>query len=405
MRVKITNRTFTNQKYLTMSESLIKTVEDLNKAVIELRLSHEKKDNEAVAKIEAALNAYEEKNQALVANLAAKDNQIKEIEQKLISLTSVANYSNDNEVKNEIKSYEDFLAKGFYQTEKKYLRTDSFVAGGVFVPTPQLSGIIKNIVEISNLRSFAKVRTMGAKAETMAVRTGTASAFMTGEGQASIDTQAKYGDIRLEAKKMTAEYSISYEQIQDSETVVDLIAEMNAEIGEQFALLEGSQFVNGSGAGNNILGFMQHPDISSINSGDASNITFDSLIKVTGEIKTGYRPIYAFNRKTLAALRLLKDPTNRYIWESGNLGVDMPSNINGVPYIILPDMPDIAANTFPIIYGDFSKIMIGDRKAITVVRDEATLATTNLIRFVFHRRVGMVVTNPEAFKKIKISNS
>lgn len=393
-----------------MSELLIKSVQDLNEAVVALRLKNEQKDGEskqAVEKIQQALNAYEEKNQKLVADLATKDNQIKEIEGKLLSLTSTANFSNDNESKNEIKSYEDFLAgKNIAANiEKKYLRSDTFTSGGIFVPTVQLAGIIKNIVEVSNLRPFVKVRTMGAKAETMPVRTGTATANMTGEAQSAVDTQAKYGELRLEAKKMTAKYEITNEQIQDSENVVDLIAEMNAEIGEQFGYLEGAQFVNGSGAGNNILGFMQHPDITSINSGDASNITFDSLIRVTGEIKTGYKPVYAFNRKTLAILRLLKDPTNRYIWESGNLGVDMPSNINGIPYVIMPDMPDVAANTFPIIFGDFSKIMVGDRKAITVIRNEASLDELGIVRFVYHRRVGMVVTNPEAFKKIKISNS
>lgn len=389
-----------------MSNELIKTVQDLNEAVVHLRNSHEKKEQEAVAKIQTALDAYEQKNQDLLTRLATKDSQIKEIEEKLIAITSPANYNNANaEVKAEVKSYEDFLVGGFQNTEKKYLRTDSFTSGGVFVPTVQLAGIIKNIVEVSNLRPFVKVRTMGAKAETMAVRTGTATANMTREGQSAVDTQAKYGDLRLEAKKMTAKYEISNEQIQDSENVVDLIAEMNAEIGEQFGYLEGAQFVNGSGAGNNILGFMQHPDIDFINSGDASNITFEPLIKVIGEIKTGYKPVYAFNRKTLAALRLLKDPTNRYIWESGNLGVDMPSNINGIPYVIMPDMPDIAANTFPIIFGDFSKIMVGDRKGITVIRNETSLDEEGIVRFVYHRRVGMVVTNPEAFKKIKISNS
>lgn len=391
-----------------MSNELIKSVQDLNEAVVHLRNSHEKKEQEAVTKIQNALDDYEQKNQDLLTRLATKDSQIKEIEEKLIAITSPANYNNANvEVKAEVKAYEDFLAgKNIVANiEKKYLRTDTFTSGGVFVPTVQLAGIIKNIVEVSNLRPFVKVRTMGAKAETMPVRTGTATANMTGEAQSAIDTQAKYGELRLEAKKMTAKYEITNEQIQDSENVVDLIAEMNAEIGEQFGYLEGAQFVNGSGAGNNILGFMQHPDITSINSGDANTITFEPLIKVIGEIKTGYKPVYAFNRKTLAALRLLKDPTNRYIWESGNLGVDMPSNINGIPYVIMPDMPDIAANTFPIIFGDFSKIMVGDRKGITVIRNETSLADEGIIRFVYHRRVGMVVTNPEAFKKIKISNS
>jgi len=388
-----------------MSEILIKGVQDLNEAITALRLSNEIKDGESkavVAKIQSALDSHEEKNQELVKKLQQKENAISEIEQKLISLTSSESYkSNNSEANLEIKAYENFLAKGFNETERKYLRTDSFVSGGVFVPEVQIAGIIKNITEISNLRPFCKVRTMGAKTESMAVRTGSVVAYMTGEGQSSIDTQPAYGDLKLEAKKMTAEGTISYEALQDSS--VDLINEMTQEVGEQFAVLEGQQFVNGSGAGNNILGFMQHADIGFNNSGDANSITFDSLIKITGDIKSGYQPIYAFNRKTLATLRLLKDASNRYIWESGNLGVDVPSNINGVPYAILPDMPDIAAGTFPIIFGDFKNFMIGERKALTIVRDELTLASQGLVKYVFHRRVGAIVTKPEAFKKIKIS--
>lgn len=389
------------------NELILKSVQDLNEAVVALRLKNEQKDGEskqAVEKIQTALDAYEVKNQELVKSLQEKTNQIKDVEEKLISLTSASNYnSQDPKLQEEVKAYENFLAKGFTETERKYLRTDSFVSGGVFVPEVQIAGIIKNITEISNLRPFCKVRTMGAKTESMPVKTGSVVAYMTGEGQSSINTQPAYGDLKLEAKKMTAEGTISYEALQDSS--VDLINEMNLEVGEQFGYLEGAQFVNGSGAGNNILGFMQHPDIGFINSGDASNITFDSLIKITGEIKTGYQPIYAFNRKTLAALRLIKDASNRYIWESGNLGVDVPANINGVAYTILPDMPDIASGTFPIIFGDFKNFMIGERKSLTVVRDEFTLSSQGLVKYVFHRRLGAVVMKPESFKKIKISNS
>lgn len=390
-----------------MSELLIKSVQDLNEAVVALRLKNEQKDGEskqAVEKIQLALDKYEEKNQELVKALQIKENQIKEIEGKLIDLTSAKNFNVDNsEQQAEVKAFENFLVNGksLPENDLKYLRTDVFQAGGVFVPEIRLQGILKNIVEKSDLRPFATVRTMGSKTESMAIRTGSVVAYMTGEGEQTTQSQASYGDLKLEAKKMTAQAEISYEALQDSSA--DLIAEMNSEVAEQFAQKEGQQLINGSGAGNNLLGLMSHPDITSINSGDASNLTFDSLIRVTGEIKTGYNPIYAFNRKTLAELRLLKID-NKYVWEAGNLGVGAPSDINGSRYVIMPDMPDIGAGTYPIIYGDFKNLVIGDRKALTVIRDESTLGNQNIIRYYFHRRIGSVITKPEAFKKIKISN-
>jgi len=391
-----------------MSDLLIKSVSELHTAIDALRQQNELKSAESkgvVEKINTALDEHEIKNQNLVKKLQEKDNQIKEIEEKLISLTSASNYNVKSESNQlEIKNYEKFLANGLLSlesAEKKYLRSDSFVSGGVFVPTTQLNEIIKNIIEVSSLRPFAKVRNMGSKTESMPIRSNTAPAFMTGEGQASVDSQPKYGERNLEAKKMTYEYAISYELLQDS--VVDLIAEMNQEVAEQFALLEGQQFVNGSGGANNMSGFMQDAGIGFIVSGSASALTFDSVLSLTGEIKTGYNPIYAFNRKTLAVLRTLKDASNRYIWESGNLGAGVPSAINGVAYAIMPDMPDVGAGTFPIIFGDFKNYVIGDRKGLTVIRDEGSLASSGQVRFVFHRRVGGVVAKPEAFKKLKIS--
>ena len=100
----------------------IKTVNDLHNAIETLRLSNEKKDGEskqAVEKIQTALDAYEVKNQELVKTLQEKTNQIKDIEEKLISMTSASNYNSQSpKLQQEIKAYEDFLAKGFLETEK-----------------------------------------------------------------------------------------------------------------------------------------------------------------------------------------------------------------------------------------------------------------------------------------------
>ena len=132
-----------------MSELLIESVQEVNNAVTARRLSNETKSAESkqtVEKIQTALDAYEVKNQELVKTLQEKTNQIKDIEEKLISLTSASNYnSQDPKLQQEVKAYEDFLAKGFLESERKYLRTDSAIQGGIFVPEVQVAGILKNI--------------------------------------------------------------------------------------------------------------------------------------------------------------------------------------------------------------------------------------------------------------------
>jgi HK97 family phage major capsid protein len=232
-----------------MSDLLIKSVSELNEAINTLRLQNEQKSAESkgvVEKIQSALDEHEIKNQNLVKKLQEKDNQIKEIEERLVSLTSASNYNVKNEGEQlEIKGYEKLLTSqpSMLHADVKYLRTDSNIGGGFLIPTIYLNEIVKNIVEISNLRPFARVKTMGGKTESMPVRSGNAVAYMTGEGQSAIDTKPVYGERNLEAKKMTFITKVSYELLQDSP--IDVIAEINSEAAEQFALLEGQQFVNG----------------------------------------------------------------------------------------------------------------------------------------------------------------
>lgn len=375
------------------------------KALRELTERNSAVYQENIKAINDKLDKQEEELQKTKNIIAEQKNQQAEIEQKLIDRTSASNYNDASfQAKEQVKAFEKYLCKGeksLNDSELKYLRTDSQTGGGFLVSSAISNEIIKNIVEISNIRSVAKINTLPKKSMDMPVSANRVTAYMLGEGQNATITDSAYGELKLVAKKMGAGFIATQEMIDDSD--IDIIRDCNLDVAEEFARLEGSQFVNGDGSGNNINGFMTNSQITSINSGDANKITFDSLISVIGELKVGYKPIYAFNRKTLAVLRTLKDGSQRYIWEGGNLGVDAPSTINGFPYIIFNDMPDIAAGTFPIIFGDFSNYLIGDRKDLTMFRDETSFITQQKIQFLFFRRVGGIVRKAEAFKKIKIA--
>ena len=182
-----------------------------------------------------------------------------------------------------------------------------------------------------------------------------------------------------------------------------MISEINSDVMEAFQQLEGTAFVNGSGV-KSPEGFMTNADITSINSGVADKLTFDSLISVTGQLKKGYNPIYGFNRRTLATIRTMKDGSGSYIWQAGNLAAGVPNSLAGTSYGIFEDMPDIGAGLSPVIYSDFYKgYLIGDRAGMSVVRDDVTLKKQGKVEFTFMKRLDAQVVLPEAFKKIKIS--
>ena len=70
------------------------------------------------------------------------------------------------------------------------------------------------------------------------------------------------------------------------------------------------------------------------------------------------------------------------------------------------DMPDVASNSYPVVFGNFNQAYrIYDRVSLTLRRDPFTQATTGLVRFHARRRVGGDVVKAEAIRKLKISVS
>lgn len=359
-------------------------------------------------KINTLLDAQEEKSQAKFRELSEKANKAEELEEKMNSLEADLKRGIGGEEKaaktQELKAFETYLRKNssLIGEEVKYLRTDIDSQGGYLLPNELDSEIIKKIIEISNIRSVARVRPMSSKSLGMPTRSTIVSAGMVGEGQQDTESNSTYGLEKLYAKKAQVTVASTIEELEDSS--FDISNLIMQDVGEEFAKLEGTQFTVGSGAGNNCEGFMVNANIAEVNSGAASSLTFDSLITLTGELKTGYNPIFGMNRKTLAIVRKLKDGSGQYLWQAGNLSAGVPNQILGHNYIEIPDMADVGAGLIPIIYGDFRRgYTIGDRKGLTMVRDEVTQKREGKVEFTFYKRFAGMVTLAEAFVKLKIA--
>ena len=387
-----------------MSEEIQKT----NELLSALRKSHEEGNISLRNELNAKLDVQEAKSASLTKELAVEKKAREEFETESkareASLLRPDFNSKSEEGKLEKAAYENFFIKGanrLNETEMKYLRTDSNVDGGYLVPVEQSSEIIKKITEYSDIRAFAKVRTLNAKTLRLSTRSSLLTGGWAGEGETGLTSNSTYGREELVAKKLTVSSAITVEELQDA--TPNMIREIYSDVLEAFQELEGLAFVSGDGS-KKPEGFMYNPDVTSINSGSAALLTFDSLIKVTGQLKKGYNPIYGFNRRTLADIRTMKDLAGAYIWQAGNLAAGVPNSLAGTSYAIFEDMPDIGAGLYPVIYGDFYKgYLIGDRAGLSVVRDEVTLKKEGKVEFTFMKRLDAQVVLPEAFKKIKCS--
>jgi HK97 family phage major capsid protein len=141
--------------------------------------------------------------------------------------------------------------------------------------------------------------------------------------------------------------------------------------------------------------------------GHATNLSADALIKLFYDMPAAYRNrgAWMMSGPTLGVIRTLKDGQGNYIWRPG-LAEGAPETILGRPIAEAVDMPAVAANAFPVVFGDFSRAFrIYDRVGLSILRDPYTLATKGMIRFHARRRVGAALVLKEAIRKLKMATA
>lgn len=349
-----------------------------------------------IEKVEKAIDKHEEKNQELVASLAdaskreteAKE-RMDELEEKLIKINSSTGLSlSQKEQKAEIekKALDEWCVTNekksddMSQETKDYLRTDSNVDGGFLIQEQYDNEIIKPLTEVSKLRAYARNKRISSGVSlNMGLRTSLVQGYWTGEGEDFTIGSSKYARPNVPVHGMTLWTEITNKDLLASP--YNMGNEILGDFRERMEQIEGAGFVSGNGV-DKPRGFLDtslhqastETDVQKIrviNGSGSSTFTFDDTIDLTGELKDGYNPAYSMNRRTLAHIRKLKDSAGNYIWRAGNMGAQIPNQINGDPYVILPDMPDIGTDAFPLAYADWAKFYtIVDAYTAIVIRNQ-----------------------------------
>jgi|TARA_R100000329_G_C7616795_1_gene219034 HK97 family phage major capsid protein len=364
--------------------------------------------DDKLAKIESKLDAFEDVNQKITqANLNQEN-----LKEQVSNLETVLKRPNagleTKQIDETLQAFDAYCRKGFdalSEAEKKALTVSNDSTGGYLAPPEYVRELIKDVTEISPIRSIARVRSTGQRSIQIPKRTGQFSAQWVAEsGTRSETTGYQVGLEEIPAHEYYAMVDISEQDLEDS--VFNLEAEMQSEFAEQFAKAEGTAFVSGNAVGKP-EGFMTNSSVSEVVSGAGAALTGDGLISLVHSIKSEYsrNATFVFNRSTLAEIRKLKDTAGQYVFQAGMmLTSGVPNSVLGFPYIQATDMPSVGAGNFPIAFGDFSRgYMIVDRIAMAVLRDPFTQATSGNVRYIARRRVGGQVILPEAIVKQKVS--
>ncbi|MDB2694199.1 phage major capsid protein, partial [Erythrobacter sp.] len=109
---------------------------------------------------------------------------------------------------------------------------------------------------------------------------------------------------------------------------------------------------------------------------------------------------FVMNSATLAEVRKLKTANGAFLWQPGMVD-GQPDRLLGYPVVEAEDMPDIAAGTCPIAFGNFRHgYLIAERSATQVLRDPFT--NKPFVHFYATKRVGGQVLDSNAIKLLKI---
>lgn len=200
----------------------------------------------------------------------------------------------------------------------------------------------------------------------------------------------------------------------------DVEAWLADEIAREFARSEGAAFVSGSGV-NQPIGFLNstvtdEPDdqrdfgtLQYIASGSAGSFAGsdgeDALVDLVHALKPAYRQGASFvmNSATLARIRKFKTADGAFLWQS-SLAQGQPGTLLGYPVVEAEDMPDIAADSLSIAFGNFrAGYLIAERSATSILRDPFT--NKPFVHFYATKRVGGQVMNSEAIKLMQFSAS
>jgi HK97 family phage major capsid protein len=306
---------------------------------------------------------------------------------------------------------------GLHALETKALSVGSNPDGGYLVP-PQIEREIgRRLGNISPIRGLASVREISATVYKKPFMTAGPAVGWIGETDARPQTATPtLSELTFPATELYAQPAATATLLEDS--IVNIDEWLAGEVETAFAEQEGTAFVTGDGVGKP-KGFLAYPtvangswsfgNIGTIASGAAGAFPAanpsDVLIDLIYALRPGYRQnaTFVMNRKTQSTVRKFKDSTGNYLWQPPATA-DGRASLMGFPLMDVEDMPDVAANSLSIAFGDFRRgYLVVDRAGVRVTRDPFTAKP--YVLFYTIKRVGGGVQDFDAIKLMKFAAS
>lgn len=271
-------------------------------------------------------------------------------------------------------------------------------AGGYTVPDELDGEIEKYELDGTPMRQLATVKKLDNEHYEKLVRQGAAAAGWVGELDERPNTGTPtFASLVPYFGEVYANPAVTQKLLDDSG--FDIAEFLSESVGDTFSEYENAAFTIGDGV-KRPRGILSYPlaaaptfgQVKQIKSGSAGAVVADKLIEVSLSLKPKYlrNAAWMMSQATLLAVRTLKNPTTGdYLWRAGLERGD-PSTLLGYPVVLNEEMPDPAADSNSIAFGDWRRAyLIGDVRATRLLRDPYTVKG-KVCFYTWKRTSGMV---------------
>jgi HK97 family phage major capsid protein len=388
--------------------SAFKEANDERLAQIEARMNADVVTCEKVARIDEALDETKSRLDRIALTLARP------------RLGGITDPGVDHGLSEHKSAFNHYMrsgeAHGLKLLETKATKTMSRASGpdgGYLVPVPAEQEILRRLAKISPIRSIASVQTISTQSLRRAFSTTGPSTGWVAEADPRPQTaNQQLADMSFPAMELYAMPAATQGLLDDA--AVDIEQWIAEEVQTAFAEQEGAAFVAGDG-NNKPKGFLSYATVADANwtwgnigyvatgvaGGFATTNPSDTLFGLVYALRAGYRQNGRFimGRRTQSLIRQFKNTTGGYLW-APPATADGAATLMNFPLVEAEDMPDPAANSLSVAFGDFERgYVVVDRIGIRVLRDP--YSAKPYVLFYTTKRVGGGVQNFEAIKLLK----
>lgn len=371
---------------------------------------------------DAATRASLEKAETDVGRLQAS---IDDMNQRLAALSAGAGSANDNRHRVDGSPEETAYANTFSpwfrrgrgeidaamrDLPRAAVEGMTDAAGGALAPIEWDRTIQRELTDVSPIRQLATVVSISTRGFERLYQVGAvASGWVAEDGARAETATPNFQPLAFNAMEMFAQPAATQRMLDDAE--VDLSGWFAGEIAREFADLENTAFIAGNAATQprGLLTFATgganattHPlgaiPVVSTGADVAAGLNYAGLV----DLVYGLPSVYArgatlvANRNSMGGIRKIVDTTGQPIWQP-SMAAGQPSTVLGYPSREVVDMPNFAANSLPVAFGDFRRgYLIVDRIGVRILRDPYT--SKPYVLFYATKRVGGGVNDPLAFR-------